>query len=838
MRRTLFVTLMIAALLLAACGSTPEPTQAPEATQAPQATQAPAAEPTQAPAGLSGKLSLAGSTTVQPLAEVLAEAFMEMYPDVVIEIQGGGSSVGVTSAGEGTVDIGNASRAIKDSEFQQFPDLQVFTIAYDGIAIVTNPGLVLPTLSVDQVASIFAGEITNFSEVGGPDAPITVVSREEGSGTRAAFEELVMASGDEEKLITEKALLQQSNGQVRTTVATTPNTIGYLSFGFLDESIAATPIDGVAPRPDNVKNGSYPIFRPLNMLTKGAPNELAQAFLDYILGDAGQEIVAEDYITVTASGGGGEPAAPEPTKAPEPTAAPAAGGAEGSLSLAGSTTVQPLAEVLAEAYMEMHPDVVIEIQSGGSSVGVTSAGEGTVDIGNASRAIKSSEFEQFPDLQVFTIARDGIAIVTNPGIELPSLTVEQVRNIFAGEITNFSEVGGPDAPITVVSREEGSGTRAAFEELVMAYKDEAGESQEKVITEKALLQQSNGQVRTTIATTPNTIGFLSFGFLDDSTRGVAINHALPLVVNVTAGSYPIARPLNMLTKGAPNALAQAFLDYILSEAGQEIVAEDYIPVLYTPLTGLSGSLSLAGSTTVQPLAEVLAEAFMELNPDVVIEIQGGGSSVGVTSAGEGTTDIGNASRAIKDSEFEQFPDLQVFTIARDGIAIVTNPGVQLPSLTVEQVRDIFAGEITNFSEVGGPDAPITVVSREEGSGTRAAFEELVMAYKDAAGESQEKLITENALLQQSNGQVRTTVATTPNTIGFLSFGFLDESVAAVSINDVEPIVENVKNDTYPIARPLNMLTKGAPNELATAFLEYILSDLGQEIVAEDYISIK
>jgi phosphate transport system substrate-binding protein len=223
---------------------------------------------------------------------------------------------------------------------------------------------------------------------------------------------------------------------------------------------------------------------------------------------------------------------------------------------------------------------------------------------------------------------------------------------------------------------------------------------------------------------------------------------------------------------------------------------------------------------------------MAMSPDLVIEVQGGGSSVGVTSAGEGTVDIGMASRAIKDSEFETFPDLQVFTIARDGIAIVTNPGTELPSLGIAQVRDIFAGEITNFSEVGGPDVPITVVSREEGSGTRAAFEELVMAYEE------EKVISENALLQQSNGQVRTTVATTPNTIGYLSFGFLDESTQPVEIDGVAPTVDNVKNDSYPIARPLNMLTKGAPKELAQAFLDFILSGAGQEIVAEDYISIQ
>lgn len=252
----------------------------------------------------------------------------------------------------------------------------------------------------------------------------------------------------------------------------------------------------------------------------------------------------------------------------------------------------------------------------------------------------------------------------------------------------------------------------------------------------------------------------------------------------------------------------------------------------------AGKIQLAGSTTVQPLAEELAEAFMAKNPGVVIEVQGGGSSVGVTSAGEDTVDIGMASRDVKSSELEKFPNLKTFTIAIDGIAIVTNPGVELPSLTKEQAQAIFAGEITNYKDVGGPDAPIVIVSREEGSGTRAAFEELVMSYKDADGKTQVKPIYEKALLQQSNGQVRTAVSTTPNAIAYLSFGFLDESVKAVKINDVEPTVDNVKNGSYPIARPLNLLTNGDPNALSQAFIDYILSDAGQEIVAQDYITVK
>ncbi|MBI9048109.1 MAG: phosphate ABC transporter substrate-binding protein [Anaerolineaceae bacterium] len=292
------------------------------------------------------------------------------------------------------------------------------------------------------------------------------------------------------------------------------------------------------------------------------------------------------------------------------------------------------------------------------------------------------------------------------------------------------------------------------------------------------------------------------------------------LIALIAASFTFSAMLSACTANTPAAPA--------AEASQ----------LEAPAAGLAGQIQIAGSTTVQPLAEELAESFMDMYPDVVIEIQGGGSSVGVTSAGDSTVDIGNASREIKDSEMESYPELMIYTIAYDGIAVIVNSEVEIPSLTVEQVRDIFSGVVTNFSEVGGPDAEITVVSREEGSGTRAAFSELVMLHKDAAGEKIEEPISENAILQQSNGQVRTTVATTPNTIGFLSFGFLDRSVKTVAIDGVEPTVENVKNGSYSIFRPLNMMTNGEPGELAKAFLDYIIGDAGQEIVGQDYITIK
>jgi phosphate transport system substrate-binding protein len=285
----LLVLTMLATLVGCQCGGT----ETPAATTAPKATDVPKA--TDKPAEMGGAIGLAGSTTVQPVAEKLGTAFKAANPDVQIDVQGGGSSVGVKSAGEGTVDIGMASREVKDSEIDEFPSLVIHTIARDGIAIVVHPGVAVDGLTVDQVRNIFSGAITNWSEVGGPDKAIVVVSREEGSGTRAAFEEMVM----DEEVIVDTAILQPSNGAVKTTVSTTEDAIGFLSFGYLDTSVKALDIDGIAATVDNAKSGAYPIVRPLNMLTDGEPEGAVKAFLDFIFSAEGQAVVEEEgYLSV------------------------------------------------------------------------------------------------------------------------------------------------------------------------------------------------------------------------------------------------------------------------------------------------------------------------------------------------------------------------------------------------------------------------------------------------------------------------------------------------------------------------------------------------------------
>jgi len=239
----------------------------------------------------SGTITEAGSTTIQPVAEKLAAAFKDKNPDITVTIQGGGSSVGIKSAADGTVDIGAASRELKPDE----PKLVKHLLARDGIAIVVHPDNSVTGLTKDQIIKIFAGEITNWSEVGGCNGTITVIAREEGSGTRGAFEEMVMG----ETLITDKAILQPSNGALRTSVSTTPLAIGFLSLGYIDSTVKTLAVDGVAPTQENSKSGKYPVVRPLYFLTKEQPTGSVKAFIDFCTGSEGQEIVQEEgYLSI------------------------------------------------------------------------------------------------------------------------------------------------------------------------------------------------------------------------------------------------------------------------------------------------------------------------------------------------------------------------------------------------------------------------------------------------------------------------------------------------------------------------------------------------------------
>ena len=263
---------------------------------------------------------------------------------------------------------------------------------------------------------------------------------------------------------------------------------------------------------------------------------------------------------------------------------------------------------------------------------------------------------------------------------------------------NSSEGGAPSGDITVVSREEGSGTRGAFTELVGVI----DEDENDITVKTAEITNSTSVMMQTVAGNESSIGYVSLGSLSDEVKAVKVDGVEATVDTVKSGEYKVARPFNIVTKKTGvSELAKDFQKYILSEEGQKTIEEEgYIredkAEAYKP-AGLKGKITLAGSTSVAPVMEVLAENYKKLNDGVEIEIQQSGSSAGITAAIEGVCDIGMASRDLKDSETKE--GLESTKIALDGIAVIVNNNNGLEDISTENLQKIYKGEITTWDEV-------------------------------------------------------------------------------------------------------------------------------------------
>ena len=238
---------------------------------------------------------------------------------------------------------------------------------------------------------------------------------------------------------------------------------------------------------------------------------------------------------------------------------------------------------------------------------------------------------------------------------------------------------------------------------------------------------------------------------------------------------------------------------------------------------LSGSISLSGSTSMEVVVTALQEAFMDANPDVTVNAEYVGSGAGIEAVTAGSVDIGNSSRALTDEE--KSAGVVENEIAIDGIAIVTDPANEASNLTKDQLIDIYTGEITNWSAVGGADMPIVVIGREAGSGTRGAFEE-ILGIEDMCAYSSEL---------DSTGGVMARVAATPGAIGYVSLDVVDDTVKPLQLDGVDATEENIKAGTYILSRPFVMATKGEiaeQSELVQAWFDFIGSDEGQQIIKD------
>ncbi len=276
----LLTLILVMVIGLSGCGASPAATgapNAPAATNAPEATE------------LRGTIEIVGSTTVVPLVEQLREAFIQKYPGITVNVGAGGSVVGIQAVQDGRTDIGMSSRRLKPEEI--LDGMQVHPIALDVLAIIVHPSNPVDGITKEQLQGIFKGEITNWSEVGGKDQEILPVVREITSGTRGAFDDVAL-DGQEP---TPNADVQITASEVEAKVASTENAIGYIGFGHIVENeIKVITINGVEPSPETAKDGSYPLLRPLLLLTGPLSRETAKVFVEFALSPEGQQIVADD----------------------------------------------------------------------------------------------------------------------------------------------------------------------------------------------------------------------------------------------------------------------------------------------------------------------------------------------------------------------------------------------------------------------------------------------------------------------------------------------------------------------------------------------------------------
>ena len=236
---------------------------------------------------------------------------------------------------------------------------------------------------------------------------------------------------------------------------------------------------------------------------------------------------------------------------------------EGRIRIVGSTSVFPFVEMLAEAYEETRPGVRVDVQAGGSTVGIVSVRDGICDIGTSSRELRDTEKN---GVTIIEIARDGIAVIVHPSNKLDSLTKKQIRDIYAKKITNWKGLGGDDASIAFVTREEGSGTRGAFDEIVMG--------QDTRISPSGLVQDSNGSIREAVATSPHAIGYISLALVNEKVRAIKVDGAAPTHENLAEGKYPVVRPFLFVVKGQPKGQVKEFIDFVLGPKGQEVLNKE------------------------------------------------------------------------------------------------------------------------------------------------------------------------------------------------------------------------------------------------------------------------
>ncbi len=503
----------------------------------------------------------------------------------------------------------------------------------------------------------------------------------------------------------------------------------------------------------------------------------------------------------------------------------------GTITIQGSTTVAPYMTAVQEKWLEIHPNVTINMTANGSGTGASAAINGTADLAMLSRDLKSTEKDS--GLVQTTIGIDGIMTIINKDAGVSDLTTQQLADIFSGKITNWNQVGGNDMTLSVISRESGSGTRDGYEEALKRVDSSFS------LTNKAVEVSSTNMVIQSVDNTSGSVGYVSIGYTDnvkakDNVVISKLNGVDATEDNVKNGSYTIQRDLVLATKGTPTGLTSNIIDWILGAEGQILLKEKgFINIRSTDTT--RQTIAIQGSTTVAPYMLKVQETYEQKFSNITMNITANGSGTGASAAINKTADLAMLSRDLKSAEVAN--GLVQTTIGIDGIMTIINKDAGVSDLSTQQLADIFSGKVTNWNQIGGNDKAISVFSRESGSGTRDGYEEALKNVDSSYS------LSVKAIENSSTNAVINSVNNTSGAIGYVSIGYTEnvnakDDVIISKLNGVDATEDNVKNGTYAIQRNLVLATLGTATGATADLINWILGAEGQALLVNSgFISI-
>jgi phosphate transport system substrate-binding protein len=518
----------------------------------------------------------------------------------------------------------------------------------------------------------------------------------------------------------------------------------------------------------------------------------------------------------------------------------------------GSDTMLELCQLWSEDYHENNTNVNVDISGGGSGVGILALIDNKVDLAQSSRAMTVSEKENMTaagrtSIEI-SVAVDGISIILNGANGITSLTMDQLKGLYNGSITNWNQVGGADKTVTLYGRQSTSGTYQYFQEVVLSKGN---------YSVNMNMLQGNSAIVEAVKGDASAIGYVGIGYAKEST-GINI---LTMSKNSTSGAYsplnesavlngnyPLARYLYLYTNGVPSTDVKNYILWVISATKGQTIAEssgfyavpqnvmedDVVKLGNTPT---AVTLKQTGSDTMLELCQIWSEDFHSNYSWINVEISGGGSGKGISDFKANTNDMAQASRAMTAQErtdaIAAGRNPVEFKVALDGIAIIVNPANGITSLTMDQLKGLYNGSITNWNQVGGADKTVTLYGRQSTSGTYQYFQEVVLSKGN---------YSVNMNMLQGNSAIVEAVKTDQSGIGYVGIGYAKESTGINVLNlqrnstseAYSPLNDSaVLSFKYDLSRYLYIYTDGAPTGAEKRWLSWILdANKGQKVSAE------